>query len=156
MDTESNIDKFNRYAGFFLDKLYSNFPIPTLLDSHEAAYGTPLDGSGPDGSISLGDLQQASCDGEISFCSHALSWLHSTGYFSGAARMHNIQFKEAVLTPRGFEALNATPAALESRGTLGKQLGTALSAGSKEAGHAVISQIVGQIVGTAARGFLTS
>lgn len=156
METENNIDRFNKYAGFFLNKLYSSFPLPILLDSHEVVYGTLLEGSAPNGAISLHDLQQASCDNEISFCSHALSWLHSTGYFSGAPRMHNIQFKDAVLTPRGFEALNAIPKSLESKGSLGTQLRAAIASGSKEAGRAVVSQIVGQIVGAATRGFLIS
>jgi hypothetical protein len=142
----SNIERFNRYAGHFLAKLYEAFPQACTLDSVEAVKGTGLGES-----VSQNDLQHATTDPEVRFCCDALSWLHTTGYFTGDARLHYVQVARAVLTPKGFEALNATP--LQSKEPLGKRLAHLVGEGSKEAGRAAIGEVVGQVIGVAARSF---
>jgi hypothetical protein len=142
----SNIERFNQYAGHFLAKLYESFPQPCTLDCVEAVKGTEL-------AEPINDklLQEATTDPEVRFCSDALKWLLSTGYFTGDQRLHCVQVARAVLTPKGFEALNAVPDALRASAPLGERLSHLAAEGSKEATKAAIGEVVGQVIGVAAR-----
>lgn len=143
---ESNIDRFNKYAAFFLAKLYSSFPEPCDLDTKEAVTGTPFSASS-----TTQDLQEATTNPEIRFCASALRWLYDTDYFRGQPNLHNVRVSQAVLTPKGFEALNAVPNSLDQKGSLGNQLLKLGAEGSKTAAQATVSETVGQIIGIAAR-----
>ena len=152
----SNIDRFNQYAGFFLARLYESFPVPVDLDCHEAVYHRPLLGTPGEGSISDKELQRASCDAEVAFAAHTLKWLSETGYFKAEYfRLHDVQAIRVVLTPKGFEALNAAPASLTRSGPLGQQLSDLSKSAANEAGKAAIGEIVGQIIGVALKGLFT-
>jgi hypothetical protein len=142
----TNIERFNQYAGYFLAKLYESFPQPCTLDCVEAVSGKGL----PE-PVTTELLQEATTDPEIRFCCDALKWLRTTGYFTGDERLHSVQVARAVLTPKGFEALNAVPDALQGKAPLGEQLASLAAEGSKEATKAAISEVVGQVIGVAAR-----
>lgn len=142
----SNIERFNQYAGHFLAKLYEAFPQPCVLDCVEAVRGEGL----PE-PVNAKLLQQATTDPEVRFCCDALKWLRTTGYFTGDERLHSVQVARAVLTPKGFEALNAVPVALQGDTPLGERLAHLAAEGSKEATKAAIGEVVGQVIGVAAR-----
>lgn len=146
-----NIELFNQYAAHFLAQLYNSFPEPCLLDTVEAVKGQKL----PE-PISNKSLQTATTDPEIRFCCYALKWLYTTGYFTGNERLHCVQIDSAVLTPKGFEALNAIPDALQAKGPLGDRLSALAAEGSKEATSAVLSEVVGQVIGVASRHLFSS
>ncbi|MBI1398672.1 hypothetical protein [Hyphomonas sp.] len=69
----------------------------------------------------------------------------------GDARLHFVQLARAVLTPKGFEALNAFPDAIQGKTPLGEKLSHLAAEGTKEASKAAISEVVGQVIGVAAR-----
>lgn len=144
MTAASNIERFNQYAAHFLAKLYNAFPQPCTLDCVEAITGKPL----PD-PVSQDQLQAATVDPEVRFCCDALRWLHTTGYFTGDERLHTVQIARAVLTPKGFEALNAIPGSLQP--PLGQQLTNLASESAKEGARVAIGEVIGQIIGVATR-----
>ena len=65
--------------------------------------------------------------------------------------------KNYVLTPKGFEALAAVPTSLNRKETrsLGKQLTSVAATAGNRASSAAISDIVGQVIGAAARSLMT-
>jgi hypothetical protein len=142
----SNIERFNQYAGYFLATLYEAFPQPCTLDTVKAVTGVGL----PD-PVSSDDLQKATTEPEIRFCCDALKWLHATGYFTGVERMHFVQVASAVLTPKGFEALNAIPDSLQNKAALGERLKDLVADSSKQATNAAIGEVVGKVIGVATR-----
>ncbi|MEO0369805.1 MAG: hypothetical protein AAF197_13650 [Pseudomonadota bacterium] len=143
-----NIDRFNKYAAHFFAKLYERFPEPCVLDTVEAVTGSAL--SEP---VHQKTLQDATTNPEVQFCCDALKWLHDTGYFKGDATLHYVQVSGAVLTPKGFEALNAVPETLQQT-SLGTRLSQVAGEGAKEVSKAAIGELVGQVIGVATKGFL--
>jgi hypothetical protein len=104
-----NIDKFNGHAAKILAKLYSSFPETTSLDCREFVHGMV-----PPENVLLNELQEATKDPQIRFCAAALQWLHETEYFKGDPAAHYVRIHRAVLTPKGLEAMAATPTVLVS------------------------------------------
>ena len=150
----NNIDKFSAYTAKIFAKLYAAFPQPIAFDAAEIANNQSIKGSGPDGAVSMKDLQAATRDPDIVFCADTFRWLYETGYFSGQMSEYGVRVTNAVLTPKSFEALAAIPDVLKSRQPLGQQLTDLAKATASDAVTGGVSQIVGQVIGAAFRGFV--
>jgi hypothetical protein len=150
-----NIDKFSAYTGKILAKLHQAFPQPTFIDASEIATGKPTKGSGPDGSVSVNDLQATTLNADVVFCAHTIRWLYETGYFTGQMSQYDVRVSNAVLTPKSFEALAAVPDVLDgNKQTLGQRLGNFATSTASDAVKGGVNQIVGQVIGAALRGFI--
>lgn len=137
-----NIDQFNAHAAKAFAKLYSSFPLPTRLDCREIVYGNAFEVN-----VHSDKLQEATRDPKIVACAAALIWLHRTGYFDGEASLHSVVVQNAVLTPKGFEALAATPAALKTKKSVGKQLSELAKDAGKDGAKKRIGDLVSWAIG---------
>jgi hypothetical protein len=139
-----NIDQFNGHAAKAFAKLYSNFPEPTVLDCREIVYDKPFGSQ-----VHVDELQHATTDPKIRACAAALNWLHKTGYFEGHPDLHTVIVQRAVLTPKGFEAMAATPAALKAGEPVGMQLSRLAKDAGKEGTKKQIADLIGWAIGAA-------
>lgn len=151
---EKNFDAFNQVIGLVFDQLYRAFPVAIEVDYGQIA--TKLDISispykPPSGFIS----PRSEVYGEIlpgtemeSFVDEAISFLEAEGFLQ---RQGKFAFR---LSAKALTLLNAPLSGLEqSAGTriieISKQVGN-------EAGRAAMSEVIGQLIGAAARGFAGS
>ena len=148
-----NIDKFNAYTAKILAALYAAFPQPTFVDAAFIATNKSIVGSGPDGAVSIDDLQKSTLDPDVVFCAHTLRWLYDSGYFVGQMSQYDVRVTGAVLTPKSLEALAAIPDALRSKQTTGQQLVEFAKVTTAEAVRDGVGQVVGHFIGSAMRGF---
>lgn len=94
-------------------------------------------------------------------CQHTLRWLHEEGFFrSGGYAIvvndnlaHHV-YPEAQLTAKGLSALNATIDFAGKRGRAGEILVNQMKEAAKDTRSAAVSEIVGRIIGVAAKSFL--
>jgi hypothetical protein len=87
----------------------------------------------------------------LGFVATLFSGCKTRAFSRGDARLHCVQLARAVLIPKGFEALNAIPDALQGKTPLGEKLSHLAAEGTKKAYKAAISEVVGQVIGVAAR-----
>ncbi len=150
----NNIERFSTYTAKVFATLYEGFPEPRFLDCRQIVHGEQIKGTGPEGSLHINDLQRVTLDKEIVFCAHTLRWLYQTNYFTGEMSQYDVRATNAVLTPKSFEALAAMPRILDGKGTLGQQISTFAQDTTKNVVQGGITELVGQIIGSAFRGFV--
>jgi hypothetical protein len=152
----TNVDIFNLVVAVIFTELYNSFPIPTPITSQwlaekvltEERYWRPDDLRGE-------GAREETVEGHgydlIAF--HGISWLTQCGFMIQSPDNK----KKYVLSPKGFEALAAVPTSLSAKETrsLGKQLASAAATVGDRASTAVISNIIGQVIGAAARTLIT-
>jgi hypothetical protein len=157
----TNLDIFNLIVIFA--ELYKSFPIPTMIRSSSLAtqllgehrYLKPHHSRGitqPEDAVETTD--EGDRYEHIAF--HSISWLTRCGFMTEISTQWP-DIKNYVLTPKGFEALAAVPTSLNAKETrpLGKQLTSAAATVGDRASTAVISNIVGQVIGAAARSLMS-
>ena len=158
----TNVDIFNIVAGIIFARLYNAFPIPTEIDPRSIA----LKVLGSDryskrhflaGSLREDDLTDETPEGSrySTIARHSGSWLMQCGFIICVPNSSRPELY--VLSPKGFEALAAVPASLTATSetkALGKQLTSAAATVGDRASTAVISNIVGQVIGVAARSLM--
>jgi hypothetical protein len=157
----TSVDIFNVIAGVIFARLYTAFPTPIGIDANSIAlevlgsdrYSRPhfLGGVIRGGQGTTEETSEGSRYSTIAI--HSRSWLEQCGFI---IRTPNSSRPELyVLSPKGFEALAAVPASLtvaaSETKTLGKQLTSAATTAGDRVSAAVISNIVGQVIGAAAR-----
>lgn len=105
----ANVERFNLVTGLVFGKLYESFPIPRNITLQEIYDGLPDAG---DDEGYANDL--------LRIIPATMVWLHDNGYFI-AQSLQKIDGEaiEAVLTPKGFEVLNAVPNQLKPKETVG-------------------------------------
>lgn len=147
-----NIERFNLYTAYLLGKLYDEFPVARAIDTRQviAALALPLQES---------DAKRDAVAKENTFVSQTLQWLVDTEYL--IMRETGTHVRRYVLSPRAFEALNATLSALEGRSAEPdeKSVGEILSEVAADTGKEMAketwkqatSQIVGQVIGHAVK-----
>lgn len=119
----SNISSFDEYAGRVFALLYESFPIPLDLTIGEVLGKQDL-------YMQHGIPAEMMTECEIA--SHTVQWLAKAGYLSMQAGNGN-DFFHLVLTEKGLEVMKAIPGVIDSQSQpLGKQISTALKAGTKE------------------------
>lgn len=115
--TDSNIDRFNELTARILANLYRHFPLPHHLLC--ADYG-----------INPEHSTEGKADDDSQFFMATVRWLAESGYLR-YERENCVLVRNAVLTPKGLEALCTVPEALAGQPPLGERLGTAAAEGSK-------------------------
>jgi hypothetical protein len=123
----SNIDVFNTGAALAFAKLYEAFPNEIKLE--------------------VADLDPDADRETILTYGYGIEWLIAEGFMKGkSVWAEPVTFIEAILTSKGFAALNSIPDAIKERQTLGKRITSALKSGSKETAKELISVIVKEFV----------
>jgi hypothetical protein len=145
-----NIERFNLYTAHIFGMLYASFPVARMVHAQEVvnAIQDSLE-------LAPGELEQQS-----KFFVNTMMWLEETGYIKSRGAG---QDRKIVLMPKAFEALNATLSALEGKKakTDEKSVGARLSEVATEAGKEMAketwkqaaSEMVGQVIGHAAKVF---
>lgn len=128
MSSSSNIERFNDLTARLLAALYESFPMPRPL---------PCDAFG----FKASHGAYAEPDPETEFFMATVRWLAQSGYLR-YSRENLVLFWDAVLTPKGLEALCAMPKNLEPHEPLGKQLKAAAASGSKALLDEVIKAVL--------------
>lgn len=106
-----NIDLFNKCCVAILGKLYSEFPVPTLLQTSKA--------------LELAGFENFD-DKLCEIYSETVSFLHDEGYVSigseaGRGTTNRI-FMDVRLTSKGLAALNRSPKKLEHAPSIGERI----------------------------------
>jgi hypothetical protein len=151
-----NIERFNLYAAYIFGKLYEEFPVRRGIEPADVVAILKLP---PQEKL---EKNHDAVSTETNFVAHTLRWLVETHYlilYETASR------KRYVLAPKAFEALNATLSALEGKKAKEdeKSVGERLSEVATEAGKdlaketwkKLASEIVGGVIGHAAKAFST-
>ena len=156
----ANVEVFNLVAAAVLARLYESFPIPRMLSGHLIA--VELLGEEkffhPEGLRDVAGFGSKTDEGSRyeQIANRGIEWLEATGFMvraqGASAHVHH------VLTPKGFEALAAIPSSVagKERKSLGQQLTKAARTAGDRTSSAIISDIVGQVIGAAARSFMGS
>lgn len=112
-----NMQRFDEYAGLVLQHLHHHFPTPVTVDAGligidtNTGYIKPLDGG-------MATYTERSISKEEGFFVDTVQWLIAEGYIR--AQGNKWCLREAVLTSKGLEALNAIPACLNGSPSLGE------------------------------------
>jgi len=123
----SNMDAFNRGAALAFAKLYESFPYQIKLEVAE------LD-------------PEADKETLITY-GHGIEWLIEEGFMKGeCVYQEPTTFIEAILTSKGFAALNAVPDAIREKQPLGRRIAAALKNGSKDTVRELIHLAVREFV----------
>ena len=146
-----NIEKFNTIVGLVFSQLYSSFPVALELDEGEIVRGMGFE---PRFKTLAGFDRQfldgwpTFPDGTLSFPIYysAIDWLQEEGF------IRKTDGANWVLTARALTALNAQPGVLSE--PLGRQLTSAAKGAASDAGRAVITEVVGQVIAGVAKGFM--
>lgn len=128
-----NIDSFNVMAGLIFQHLYERFPLRVTLD--ETAFIT-------DDGVAEDWLENYFA--ERSLYSSTVTWLRDAGYIwidSSDGRSH--VFTNCVLSPKGFEALKATPAGITGK-SFGESLKAAVANSAVESLKSISSELITQ------------
>jgi hypothetical protein len=151
-----NIERFNLYTAYIFGKLYEDFPVHREVQPAEVVAVLKL--PPPEKLAKNHDAAGT----EANFVAHTLRWLVETGYL---ILRETATRKRYVLAPKAFEALNATLSALEGKKAKEheKSVGERLSEVATEAGKdlaketwtKLASEIVGGVIGHAAKAFST-
>lgn len=115
--TDSNIDRFNELAARILADLYRAFPLPRNLTCADYNITPVLN-------------EQDQLDDASQFFMATVRWLSASGYLR-YDHENCVLVWDAVLTPKGLEALCTVPEALAGQPPLGERLNTAAIEGSK-------------------------
>jgi hypothetical protein len=123
----SNMDVFNTGAALAFAKLYESFPYEVKLE--------------------VADLDPEADRETILTYGHGIEWLIAEGFMKGKCVWQEpTTFIEAILTSKGFAALNSIPDAIKEKQPLGKRITSALKNGSKETAMELIHVIVREFV----------
>lgn len=138
-------DRFNQYAGYVLAALDKEHANPVLL--------------GPSKIVAA--LGQEPPKENIFLCQRSLSWLDDNGYFKCAGRAYSgnpdfaeSAFHEARLTTLGFSSLNLTIDFRDRTERIGDALADQLGKAAGVARDTAVSEIIGRLIGTVARGLV--
>jgi hypothetical protein len=141
----SNVDLFELFAARTFAICYEHFPLPKQISPEELSRGADHDG------VTIEHARQVA--------GHTLIWLCETGYLKKLGESPPFRY---VLSPKGFEILNASPfstpettktsapgaeASAAEKRTLGEQLTASakeiLTSAGKEEAKSLIQQIIG-------------
>jgi hypothetical protein len=150
-----NIENFNAISGLIFAQLYARFPMKEDLDEVAIAKALGveiIDASAPDWSgpklYNFGEVSPGLPLRKMLWA--ACTWLRDERFIRAEGEFAD---REMVLTTKALTAMNAHPKSLD--GTLGKRLQSAAKSAGTEAGKKAISETVGQIIGAAAKSFLS-
>ena len=145
-----NIERFNLYTAYLLGKLYDEFPVARTVETKAVIDALKLPAQEK-------DEKHTPEAQEHQFVSQTLMWLVDTEYL--IKREAGSGVKRYVLSPKAFEALNATLSTLEGKSPKAdeKSVGERLSEVAADAGkemakeglRKVMSEMVGQVIGHA-------
>lgn len=154
MGMDANFDAFNQVVGLIFDQLYRKFPLATEIDYEEIAtkLAVPVEPyRPPPGFITI----RTQIYGEVApgmnmeeFVDEAVSFLAEEGFLQRPER------KSVRLSAKALTLLNAPLPGLEQ--AAGVQIVEMSKAVGTQAGKAALSEVVGQLIGAAARGFAGS
>lgn len=153
---KSNIDFFNEIVGHLFDNLYKSFPVPVDINDEiyalalgcEIIDSTPADWPKEAGRIlNFSDLNDGLPLRTLLFSS--LTWLREEGFIIAQGDSAILKVR---LTARALTVLNAAPSSLEPK--LASKLADAVKGSAVEAGRSILGEVVGQIVGGVAKGFI--
>jgi hypothetical protein len=150
-DEVDNIEIFNALVGLIFDQLYRSFPIPTSINTDEIAQSLGVQGYTTSDTILPGRTIVSEW-GLISSTSFWDLYNGSIDWLKDERFVREPEHESFVLTADALAALNARPSSLSM--PLGKRLGEAATNVGTEAGRAAISEVVGQLIGAAARGLI--
>jgi hypothetical protein len=129
----TNMDHFNRGVATVLAQLLEAFPDTVNLNPAKLA---------PEGSN----------DDTKRLYARTLEFLRVEGFIrSGTPFDGYVMVPHATLTTKGLEILNSTPSSIQDSRTLGEHVSAAAKTGGKE----VLSAVIGQVIGAAARSLLS-
>lgn len=115
--SDSNIDRFNELTARILADLYRAFPLPRNLACTDYNITPVLN-------------EQDQLDNTSQFFMATVRWLAESGYLR-FEQENCVLVWDAVLTPKGLEALCTVPDALSGKPSLGERLNTAATEGGK-------------------------
>lgn len=150
-DGADNVELFNTLVGLVFDQLYRSFPIPARLDTDMIAKGMDVVGYATSDTIMPGQTIVSDW-GMLSQTSFWHIYKGSLDWLEAESFIREVEHEEWVLTASALSALNSRPASLSA--PIGKRLADVATQAGTEAGRAAISELVGQLIGSAARGFL--
>jgi hypothetical protein len=146
----ANMDIFNFVAREIFVQLYENFPNPTTISRQRLAEKI----LGDERYWRAEDLREEGSRTETvegdrykRIARNSIEWLPQHRFI---IQEHEQEYR---LSPKAFEVLDATPTSLrtDEAKPLGKQLASATATVGDRATTAVISEMVGQVIGAAAR-----
>lgn len=149
---DPNFDAFNQVVGLIFDQLYRSFPIAIEIDHDEIANKlgiqvspyTPPRGLITTRSKTYGNITPTV--GMEEFVDEAIRFLAAEGFLQQQDRTY------IRLSAKALTLLNAPLSGLEK--SAGSQIVEISKSAGTEAGKAALSEVVGQVIGAAARGFL--
>lgn len=135
-----NIERFNEYTARIFAALYEAFPeekaisAPAMLGIDMDEYPHPID-----------------WPRELQIFDATLRWLEKAEYIwcKGGIQLGTI----AVLSPKGLEALRATPTSLERGEPIGEALAAAIRSGSIEAAKGLVTRALTHVYGLVHQSF---
>jgi hypothetical protein len=160
-DEYDNIDLFNAATAAIFDFLLSNFPV--YMDVSPQALGNALSPFLATAMEDRGARQKGktylltSAMSERDYLPEVTNWLSVEGFLHRDQRMEmyggvSRQGSGFQLSSTTLSILNSTPKGLTQ--PLRKQLKSVVGGAATEAGKAAIGEVIGQIVGAAARSFV--
>lgn len=133
MSAPSNIQQFNDHVSQVFALLYENFPTPIDLGAEHFTFEAvdPNDPLGP-----------SSLEEKFEPVAHAIRWLTEEGYLRCEGESMDNDFVAVQLTGKGLVTLNAMPAALDGRGSLGSRISDAVSRGAKQVAQKLAEEAI--------------
>lgn len=128
----SNVDLFNLFSAQIFALLYEQFPLPKQLS--------------PENLAEEANYSEISNEHARQVAGHTLNWLSKTGYIEKIGEITPFRY---ILSPKGFEILNASPfSGRESKAaTLGEQLVTSTKEAVSSAGKEELKSLVKSVIG---------
>lgn len=148
---DDNFESFNQVVGLIFDQLYRAFPIAVQIDYDRIAERLDIPillYEPPSGLITTrtrtyGPIAQSD-DMEV-FVDEAVAFLSSEGFIQAEGRNY------LRLSAKALALLNAPLSGLEK--PAGTRIVEISRGAATEAGRAALSEVVGQVIGAAAKGF---
>jgi hypothetical protein len=133
-----NIRDFNEITGVLFGRLYASFPNPKVIPPEAITQALGLEGT--QSPMSSGQPFNA-------VLVHTIDWLNREEFIRDAVP----PMGKFVLTTKGMAAMNAVPPSLSR--PLGSELAEATEQASTEAGKRKISELIGELFGSALGSF---
>ena len=132
----NKIEAFNVAIAEIFGQCYREFPLRVSISKMDIGITIKeAFGSDPGSHIDLSEK-------EYQIAEQAMEWLIQADYPWCTNSGHPITFEGVTLSPKGLEALNATPSELKTKTTLGDSLSKGLKSLGKDAASTAVKQVL--------------